>query len=923
VVKQDWIPELISRLAPLHLRPEREAEIIEELCQHLDEQLAELVAGGEDREVAVGRALAELDAPGVLARHLRAIEVPSPYALPAPGEPARGRWLRARWLDARQSVRALRRAPAFTAAVIVTMALTIGPTTAMLSIGNWLLWRPVPAVSASDASRLGVVYFGRWRDDGRSVSPNRVSPMNIADLVGTSRTIQAMAGTQESSESVTIDGRMAENTGTAHADANLFDVLGIRPVAGRFFTADEDVLPYGVLVAVVSDGLARRAFGTPEGAIGKTLLLNGRRLAVVGVAPAGFRGITPFSAVDVWYPGAAYRHLHHFASISPTVSRRDGTFYSFVVRVKPGASFDAAQTELDVLAPALAERYPEDNSAFREIRARLFAGLGPDVLRRDTFRGMVKQLLWIGAVLVILGCANVANLLMFRSVRREREHAVRAALGAGRARLLQLQLTEACLLMVAGAVLGVALARAVTQLILTLLIPSIVASGVELTVPIDARVLFLTLLLSIGCGLAAGFLPAWMSASRSLVDGLSHMGGRSTPRGRRVRTGFAVVQLALSLALLVGALLMVTTLRGLYRVDPGFDLDGITVHAVDLASQGYKGPRAVQYARDLEAGLSSTPILSGVSLSYSYPFGPAFVRRVRSGAGPDDVIEVRSNYVSRGYFDVVSIPILKGRAFTAQEALASGGESGNAIVISESLARRLFGNADPLGRTVTFTGAKSLPLMVVGVAGDVQTDLATGQPELSLYEPFAREPVMVSRPTVLIKSQVATPVASDAVRAVASRIDPTVPVTINQPLRAQTIERQLSNQRVFAWVLSLFGGLGFLLAAVGLYGLLAQGVTERTREFGIRMAIGASRRQIYSLVLRQASLVAVMGGIAGLALAVFGSRLIEAQLWGVAGRDPSIYATAAFALAAVVFLAAAWPARVATQVEPVDVLKIE
>jgi putative ABC transport system permease protein len=920
-MKQDWIDELTARLSPLRLRPEREAEIVDEMAQHLDDQVRELIASGAEPDAATRHALADLDTPGVLARRLAEIEAPSPYALPPPGAPSRGRWFGARWLDVRHSIRALRRTPAFTAAVIVTMALTIGPTTAMLSIGNWLLWRPVPAVS--DANRLAVVYFGRWLEDGRGVSPNRVSPLNIADLVAGSRTIQAMAGTQEGSDSVTIEGRLAENTGVAHADANLFAILGVRPSAGRYFTADEDVLPYGTPVAVVSDGLARRAFGTPQGAIGKTILLNGRRLAVIGVAPKGFRGITPFSLVDVWYPGAAYRYLHHFSSISPTVTRRDGTFYSFVVRLSPGAKFEAAKAELDVLVSGLAERHPEENRQFQTVQARLFPGLGPNVLQRGTYRTMVWRLLSIGAVLVVLGCANVVNLLIFRGVRREREHAVRMALGAGRARLLQLQLTESCLLTVAGAALGVGLASAMTRLILTLVLPGAATSDVELTVPIDARVLFATLAISVGCGLAAGFLPAWMSVSRPVSVGLSQAGVRGTPRGRRLRAGFAVVQLALSLALLVGAMLMVTTVRGLSSVDPGFEADGVSVHYVDLASQGYTPPRALQYVRDLEAGLSSTPGVTA-AFSYSYPLASAFTQNLQAPDAGQDPIEVRTNSVSTHYFSALGIPLVTGRAFTAQEAMAPGENSGNAIVIGRSLARRLFGASDPLGRTVTVPGARSVgarTLVVVGVAEDVRTDLVTGEPELSLYEPFARTSVFVLRPTVLVKSELTIRAASETVRAVAARIDPTVPISGNQPLRAQTIDRRLASQRVFAWVLSLLGALGFVLAAVGLYGLLAQAVTERTREFGIRMAIGATRAQIYSLVLRYAALIAVIGSVAGLGLALVGSRVIEAQLWGVTARDPSTYATAALALLGVVFVAAAWPARLATRVEPVEALR--
>ena len=341
--------------------------------EHLDEQVTESIACGEDPDAAIRRALADLDAPGELANDFEGLSPPRRAPLPAPDAPARGRWLRARWLDGRHSIRALRRAPAFTAAVVVTMALTIGPTTAMLSIGNWLLWRPVPAVS--DA-RLGVVYFGQWAEGGRSVSPNRVSPPNISDVLADSRTIHAMAGTRRAPRASPSRVAWRRTWGLPMRMPNLFDTLGIRPSVGRFFAAGEDVLPYGVLVAVVSDGLARRAFGRPEGAVGKTILLNGRRLAVIGVAPEGFRGITPFSSVDVWYPGAAYRYVHHFSAISPTVTRRDGTFYSFVIRLKPGATFEAAQTELDVLAPALAERHPEHNSEFKTIRARVYAGFG-------------------------------------------------------------------------------------------------------------------------------------------------------------------------------------------------------------------------------------------------------------------------------------------------------------------------------------------------------------------------------------------------------------------------------------------------------------------------------------------------------------------------------------------------------------------
>jgi len=919
-MERDWAKELSSRLAPLRLRPEREAEIIEELSQHLQDHVGELIGGGADADTAARQALADLDAPGVLAERLAGIERPSPPDLPAPGTPVRGRWVPARWFDLRQSIRALCRTPTFTATVVLTMALTIGPTTALLSIGNWLVWRPVPAVS--DASRLGMVYFARWAKD--SYRPNRVSPLNIADLVAASKTIEALAGTQEGTEAVTIHGRMAEDVPAAHADANLFQTLGVRPSAGRFFTPDEDVLPYGVPVAVLGDGLARRAFGSPEGALGKTILLNRQRLEVVGVAPKGFRGITPFSAVDVWYPGAAYRRLHHFSSISPAVTRRDGTFYSFVVRLRPGATFDAAQAEMNVLAQALLERYPEENSQFQTVRARVFPGLGPDIYLRNRYRAMVQRLLLIGVVLVVLGCANVANLLIFRGVRREREYAVRMALGAGRARLLQLQLMESCLLAVTGGVLGLGLASGMTQLIVTLIVPSASMSNIRLVVPMDARVLVATLTLSVVGGLAAGLLPAWMSSSRPVAVGLSQAGMRGAPRGRRLRAAFAALQLSLSLALLVGALLMVTTVRGLLGVDPGFNADGVSAHHIDLASHGYTPARALLYVRELVTGLSSVSSVTAASFSYSYPLASAFVQRVQTPQGaPGDAIEVDTNAVTRDYFAVLGISILRGRPFAAAEAMAPGEASGNGVIVSRSLARRLFGSSESVGQKVIVqTGKTGREVVVIGVAEDVRADLVTGASELTMYEPFARTEFFVVRPSLLVKSGLTTRDATEVVRSVAARVDPSVPISGNQPLRI-VIDRRLSGQRVFAWVLSLLSGLGFVLAAVGLYGQLAQAVTERTREFGIRMAMGATRRRVFDLVLRQAELVALIGGIAGLGLAMLGSRLIEAQLWGVTARDPWIYAIASLALVAVVFIAAAVPARAATRIEPVEALRTD
>ena len=421
----------------------------------------------------------------------------------------------------------------------------------------------------------------------------------------------------------------------------------------------------------------------------------------------------------------------------------------------------------------------------------------------------------------------------------------------------------------------------------------------------------------------------WLPASSIVVErhgsGVSGPGaGRrpGTPRGRRLRAGFAAVQLALSLALLIGAMLMVATLRGLSAVDPGFRADGVSVHYIDLASQGYtRRVRCSTCATSRPACRPSPGVTA--AFSYSYPFGSAFMQQVQAPTGArairSGVYERRQRSLLRRtrHTNRQRPGIHRARGDGIRERQRQRGPH-RPIARPATLRRRRSARA-----TIVVPGKNAETLLVVGVAGDVRTDLVTGEPELSLYQPFARISVFVSRPTVLVKSALTIRAASETVRAVAARIDPTVPISGNQPLRTQTIDRRLSSQRVFAWVLSLLGGLGFVLAAVGLYGLLAQAVTERAREFGIRMALGATRGQVYGLVLRHAALVAVIGGIAGIGLALLGTRVIEAQLWGVAAHDPSIYAAAVLALLVVVFIAAAWPARLATLVEPVEALRAD
>jgi predicted permease len=790
----------------------------------------------------------------------------------------------------------------------------------MLSIGNWLLWRPTPGVV--EPHRLALVYVGQWGD--HSFSPRGVSYLNLDDLRHAAKTLTAMTGVQEGDASLAVRGVSPAVVGTGWVTADFFDVLGTHVVAGRSFRPEDDQPAGGARVAIISDGLARRAFGGAAAAVGDRLMLNGQSLTIVGVLPPAFVGIEALSRVDVWYPGATYGYVNHFSGPPRWTTRSEGLFYSFVVRLAPGASFAMAQAELDALVRGLAESYPTDNRELGSARPRLVEGLGTPPLQREGYRRLVSVLLAIGGALLLLGCANLANLLIVRSVSRRREHAVRRALGASGRRLVLLQLTETMLLAAAGAILGVVLAVWLKQLVAALLLPS-VAERPELRVPLDTRVLTMTLGVSIGCGLVAGFLPAVYGARHTSPDALSDAGGRSITRTRWIRSGFAVFQLAVSLALVTGALMLVATLRNLNAIDLGFNPDGVTAHTMDPRTHGYTLDRASVYYKSLVDRLQDASGFGAISISALAPFGSGRVMRLQNPAGTEQQpIEVYANAVSHAYFDVLGMS-LRGRSFTDREALDAGATSDVAIV-GNKLGRRLFGNTDPIGQHIVIPARTATrpahDLTVIGVAPDVHWRDVTSEPELFLYLPFSSPDFGGWYGTLLVKSGLPLGAVVQRVEAAAKDVDPTLPLRYSIALRT-SIDRRLSDRRLFAWVLSMLGWLAFVLAAVGLYGLLAQSVTERIREFGIRLAIGGSRTHVFGLVIRQAAVIGALGTALGMALAFVGSRLVETQLYGVSRLEPTAYALAGASLAFVVVLAGLWPAWTATCIEPAKAIRME
>lgn len=842
---------------------------------------------------------------------------------PSPLRRSRGRFDRAAlsggplatlWQDIRYSGRTLRSSPAFSVTVLLAVALSIGPVTAILSVGNWLLWRPHPGVT--DARLLAVVWFGRWRQNGPSVSfsPSGVSSAALADIRSRARTITGIAGVQEEMSSVSVPGGPPREAGTAVVTADFFDVLGVRLTTGRSFTLDEDRPPSGSPVVVIGHALAQSAFGSAHAAIGKSVTLNSRPFTVVGVAPPSFAGISNTGGIEAWLTGATWAYLNHVNE------PRDG-FYGFVVRAAPNRSFAEVEHELTLLAGQLADVPATEKTEAPGVAPRVFPGLGLPPMTRAGTATMVSTMLTVGGVLLLLGCANVANLLMFRVARREQEIAIRQALGASRSRLMQLQLMESWLLSIAGGTLGLMLAVYLKQLIEHLLFPRPV--GTSFSVPMDMRVLGLTVAVAVTTGTLAALAPGWL-VTRS--RGLSAL-GRATvtwSRAPKLRGSLGVLQLALSLTLLISALLLVATLRNLRAVDLGLDPHGVSAVNFNLDAHGYDSRRAMTYHRDVLPALQATGEFQAVSLSTRAPFGSrSGVGVIPPGADPGAPVSVAANGVSDSYFRLLSIPIVRGRAFTFEEALADGGH-GPAIV-NERLARQLFRTVDVVGRTVRLARIAANPereLTIVGVARDSHWRSIASEPDAFLYLPFAQFRSAGTSGVYMIKSTLPVHRVGEIANAIAARTASAIPLSAPRSLTTG-IDRELSRQRVFAWMLSLLAVLGFALAALGLYGLVAQSTIERRREFGIRLALGAAGWDIVRLVARYAVAVSTLGVLLGLALSYFGTRMIRSMLFGVSPLDPSVYLAAIVTLLGVVALACMGPAVRAVRVQAVEVLRAE
>ena len=799
--------------------------------------------------------------------------------------------------DLRFALRRLARAPGFTAAAIVCIALGIGANTAIFSVINAVLLRPLP--HEAPERLVGIWEASEFRRSER----NTVSPANYQDWRSASRSFSGMAAVSGGTANLTGGGAPVEVSVQA-TTANLFDVLGIRPALGRTFVPADDE-PDAPPVALLSHGLWQRRFAGDPGIVGSTIRLDGTPTTVIGVMPSWTEAIGREPRPGLWLP----------MRLDPATDYRatSGRYLLVVGRLAPGATVERAQSELATIAARLEAEYPEFNSGW---------SVNVVPLTEQVVGAVRRPLALLGGVVLLvllIACGNVANLMLAQAASRRREMAVHAALGAGAITLGRRLLAESVLVAVTGGALGVLLASWCVDALAALAAPSVPRIQ---DVRIDGVVLGFTLLVSLVVGIGFGLVPAFHVARGDLHEDLKEGGRAASLRGGKTRTLLVAAQVAGSLVLLISAGLLLKSFARVSQVDLGFNPDHLLTARVSLGGERY-GDEARQrrFFEDLLAGVRSIPGVQSAGAINWLPLSGlrSATRMAIEGdppAAPGQEPGATVSVVDPHFFEAMELPILRGRA------LAESDRPGVplAVVVSRSFASEYLGGRDPIGRRIHMEWGDTLIGTVVGVAGDIKQTGVDSAASPTVYWAMSQFPW--NSMTLVVRTQGEPDRMAEALVARVQSLDPEQPVADIKAFD-EWLGGAVARRRFLLVLLGGFAGLGMVLTAVGLYGTTAYGVVQRTRELGIRAALGATGRDLLWSVLRQALGVVAAGIAVGLAGALVASRLLSSLLFEVSATDPAVFATIAFLLLAVGSLAGYLPARRATRADPMVAIRAE
>jgi putative ABC transport system permease protein len=788
------------------------------------------------------------------------------------------RWAETLWQDVRFGARTLRKNPGFTAVAVVALALGIGANSAIFSVVNAVLLRPLPY---KDPERLVMV----WEKGNADEFPiNSTSAANFIDWRDQNQVFEAVAVMGRASFNLTGAGEPVRVDGR-RVSAGLFRLLGVEPQLGRAFLPEEDAPGAGV--------------------VGKPLTINGQSYTVVGVMPPQFQ--FPSRQDELWVP---------IAFGAQEAANRGNNSYEVVGRLKADASLERARAEMDTIAARLKQQYPDAVKSNASVVVPL----------REQVVGDIKPalLVLLGAVgfVLLVACANVANLLLARAAVRRKEIALRVALGAGRLRLVRQFLTESVLLAALGGAVGLLLSFWGVNALQAFMPENI--AGVK-AVTVDAGVLVFTLAVSLLTGLLFGLVPAAQALKLDLNEMLKE-GGRDASSGRggnRVRSMLVVAEVAVSLVLLVGAGLLINSFLRLRNLDPGFRADHLLTMSVVLPPQKYPDQaRRSAFYSELTSRVEALPGVRSAAVTDWLPLtmtGGSFGVSVegRADPGTDKRPDVVTRVVSAGYFETMGIKLLRGRQFDERQDRAG---SPQVVVVSETTARRLWPGEEPLGKRLQPGDPDPSGWMeVVGVVNDVRQFDLTAEPRLQMYLPHVQFEWFVPRQLV-VKTDVEPSSLAAAVRKTVWELDKDQPVSDVRTME-EVLSESIARQRFSTLLLAIFAGLALALAAVGIYGVMSYAVAQRTREIGIRMALGAQAGVVLRLMMRQGLKLASAGVVLGLAGALLLTRLMSSLLFGVSATDPLTLATISLMLVGVALLASYIPARRAAKVDPLIALR--
>ncbi|HYU79046.1 MAG TPA: ABC transporter permease [Vicinamibacterales bacterium] len=832
--------------------------------------------------------------------------------------------------DVRYAFRTLQRSPAFAVIVVLTLGLGMGANTAIFSLMDQVLLRRLPVKNPRELVQLD----GPGTFMGRTFNDRTFSYPMYADLRDRNTVFTGLIARFPANATLTYRGQ-AERVDVELVSGNTFEVLGVSPIIGRPLTPEDDRTPGAHPVAVISYSYWQRRFAASPAALNQVVTINSTPVTIIGVAPAGFAGVVASQTPDVFMP------IMMKAQLTPTwndLDNRRSRWLTVVGRLKPGMTIDSAKVQLDLVyqqilayelqaVPAFASAPDRFRDRFREKTLMLYpASRGLSGLRESASSPLLVLMAMVGLVLLI-ACANVANLLLTRATARQREMAVRLALGAARNRLIRQTLTESLVLAIAGGIVGLVLSIWVGDLLLGAMPGETVTRSLS-TSP-DIRVGLFTGALSLVTALVFGLVPAMQSArvelNRTMREETGSVSGSA--HQARFRKGLVVAQVALSMLLVAGAGLFARSLYNLRQLDPGFQTDSLITFHVDPSLNGYDQNRIKRYYDRLLHDLTSMPGVQSASLAQVAALTSSVSSRTVQVQGytpkPDENMNPWTNEIAPDYFRTLGMPLVMGREFNERDVAGAP----LVAIVNETFAKYYFPGENPIGHRFGFRSMNNpAALEIVGVVKDaiyanMRRNAEETQTPRFVYTPYQQSEEL-NEMTVYVRASGPVDAMADQLRTVVRRADSSMPIFSLQSMD-KTVDEALFNERMLALLSAAFGLLATLLAAIGLYGVMSYTVSRRTREIGIRIALGAERANVVWLVLREVALLTFIGIAVGVPVALGLSRLVKAQLFGVEPADPVTLTIAAFALTLVAFLAGYIPARRAAGVQPVFALRYE